>query len=70
MACLQECGSQARQKEDPRKGGSDIPVALDDDSLDVVRKQHFGLAMRNERKSIGRSTIDENKENVVMIGRN
>jgi transitional endoplasmic reticulum ATPase len=55
--CLQEHISRERQKEELIKAGEEIPNELDDDSIYVVRKQHFDLAMRNARKSVSEDQI-------------
>jgi transitional endoplasmic reticulum ATPase len=55
--CLQEHISRERQKEELIKAGREIPAELDDDSIYVVKKQHFDLAMRNARKSVSEDQI-------------
>jgi transitional endoplasmic reticulum ATPase len=55
--CLQEHISREREKEELRKAGQEIPAELDDNSIYVVRKQHFDLAMRNARKSVSEDQI-------------
>jgi transitional endoplasmic reticulum ATPase len=55
--CLQEHISRQQQKEELAKQGQEVPAELDDDSIYVVRKQHFELAMRNARKSVSEDQI-------------
>jgi transitional endoplasmic reticulum ATPase len=55
--CLQEHISRERQKEELIRAGQEIPTELDDDSIYVVKKQHFDLAMRNARKSVSEDQI-------------